>query len=188
MEVLSASFLIFLARMTDVSLGTFRILAISQRRRLLATFLGFIEIMIWLTAINQVVRNEMNVFYYLAYAGGFAMGNFMGILLEEKIAMGTSIIRIITEKDAHELLKALEQQGYGVTVIDAEGKLGKVKLIFTVVQRKNLEAIVNLVLQYNPKAFYSIQEVQSVEQGIFPVEHRRKRHLFDFTFMGRKAK
>ncbi|SNQ59551.1 DUF2179 domain-containing protein [Candidatus Methanoperedens nitratireducens] len=160
--------LIFIARVFDVTFGTMRIIFVSRGEKFLAPFFGFFEIMIWLFAIGQVMQNFTNVAYYIAYAGGFAMGNFVGIYIEDKMAMGTLVIRIITKKDASNLMGALKSNNYGVTSIDAEGATGKVKIIFTVIKRKDVNKVVGMIKQFNPKAFFSIEEVRAASEGIFP--------------------
>ena len=80
--------LIFIARVCDVSIGTMRIIFISRGAKILAPLLGFFEILIWLVAIGKVMQNLDNIACYVAYAGGFATGNFVGIRIEEKLAMG----------------------------------------------------------------------------------------------------
>lgn len=90
--------LIFLARIVDVTFGTIRIIFVSRGLKWLAPIFGFFEIMIWLFAIGQVFSNMTNITYYVAYAGGFACGNFVGIWIEEKMAIGTMVVRIITKK------------------------------------------------------------------------------------------
>ena len=103
---------IFLARVTDVSMGTIRVIFISRGFKFLAPFLGFFEVLVWLLAIQQIMANLNNVLYYLAYAGGFAAGTFIGIVIEEKISIGKVTIRIITKKDSTKLLKALKEQKF----------------------------------------------------------------------------
>jgi len=101
--------LIFFARVGDVSLGTIRIIFISKGIKYLAPLIGFFEILIWLVAISQIMQNLTNIYYYIFYAGGFATGNLVGIIIEEKLSIGTVAIRIITRKDAEELTNALKK-------------------------------------------------------------------------------
>jgi len=171
--------MIFLARILDVSLGTIRIIFVTRGRKLLAPLLGFFEIMIWLLAIGQIMQNLTNITYYIAYAGGFAMGNFVGIYLEDKLAMGTLAIQIITAKDGSDLIDYLKSEGYGVTSLDATGANGKVKLIFTIIKRRNLNKVVKLIKRFNPKAFFSIEEIRSVSEGVFP----EKKHIYNRKFL-----
>ncbi|KYK20535.1 hypothetical protein AYK21_05995, partial [Thermoplasmatales archaeon SG8-52-2] len=125
-------FLIFFARVCDVSLGTIRIIFVSKGLKYLAPLIGFFEILIWLLAIGQIIQNLTNVYYYIFYAAGFSIGNFVGILIDEKLKIGTVGVRIITRRDAKELINALKKADYKLTVLDAEGSNGMVKIIFTV--------------------------------------------------------
>lgn len=151
---------IFCARIVDVSIGTLRIIFLTRGMKYLAALLGFGESLIWIIAISQVMNNVNNWMAYLAFAGGFASGNIVGIWLEEKIALGTLIIRIITRHEADELVKALRVAEFGVTNIDAQGEQGPVMAIFTIVRRKKLPEVIRLIRQYNPNAFYTIEDVR----------------------------
>jgi len=164
--------LIALARIADVTLGTIRIIYISRGMKMLAPIFGFFEILIWLMAIGQIMQNLSNPVYYLAYAFGFSGGNLVGIFIEERLAVGRVILRIITQRDATQLVGHLRSTGYGVTTVDAEGAQGPVKLIFTVIDREKIKAVVDSVQTYNPRAFYSIEDVRSVREGIFPPTRR----------------
>jgi uncharacterized protein YebE (UPF0316 family) len=159
--------LIFVARVCDVSLGTMRIAFISRGEKYIAPAFAFFEMLIWLFAISQIVMNLSNLAYYFAYALGFSTGVFTGIRLEEKLAIGSRVIRVITRKDADDLIEALRAAGFGVTSVDAEGNSGGVHLIFSVVKRTDIPHYVDVVQQFNPNAFYSIEDIRFVTQGIF---------------------
>jgi len=137
--------------------------------KILAAGIGFFEVLIWLMAITQILNNMTNITYYLAYAGGFAMGNFIGIFIEDKMAIGTVVIRIITQKDATELIDYLKCDGYGVTHIEGQGALGPVKVLFTIVKRKDIQNVLDLIRKFNPLAFFTIEDVRSVRKGVFPL-------------------
>jgi|SRR5659263_50638 len=160
--------LIFTARVLDMTLDTLRIIFISRGRKFLATFFGFFEIIIWLFAIGQIMQNLTNITYYLAYAGGFATGVFVGISIEEKIAMGTVVVKVITKKEAVELVEYLKLEGYGVTSFDGQGATGQVKLIYSTIKRKDVDNVIGIIKRFNPKAFFSIEEVRLANEGIFP--------------------
>lgn len=162
--------LIFSARVVDVSLGTMRIIFLSRGQRLLAPLLGFFEVLIWLIAIQQVMQNLNNPISYIAYAAGFATGNLGGIYLESKLAIGKLMVRIVTIKDAAQLLAHLHDTGYGVTSLDAQGASGPAKLIFTVIRRKDLPSVMATINRFNPKAFISVEEIRSASEGVFPAE------------------
>ena len=161
--------LIFLARLIDVSLGTVRIILISRGRKYLAPILGFLEVLIWITVVSQVVGGAQNIVAYLAYAAGFAVGNYVGMLIEEKLAIGTLVVRVILPRAETELIERLRTEGYGATYVDGHGSSGPVILIYTVVMRKELPRVVSLIQEDHPKAFFTVEELRSAQQGIFPV-------------------
>lgn len=181
--------LIFLARVCDVSLGTIRIIFVSKGIKYLAPIVGFFEILIWLLAISQIIQNLTNAYYYIFYACGFATGTFVGILIEEKLSIGTVMIRIITKRDATELIKHLKSEKYGLTTVCAEGMDGPVKIIFTVIRREDIDMVIKCIKKHNPNAFYSIEDVRSVEEAMFPKRRLRRynnyRRLFQWQ---RKSK
>ena len=162
-------FLIFFARILDVSLGTLRIVFVSRGLKYFAPLVGFFEVIIWLLAIRFVMQNLNNFACYIAYGAGFGLGTFLGIIIERRLAIGRSIIRIITQKDATELIDHLRSEGYGVTRMDAQGSKGLVNIIYTVIRRNDHEKIIGIIHKYNPKAFYTIEDVCLVSEGTFPM-------------------
>lgn len=161
-------FLIFAARVLDVSLGTMRVIFVSKGLKYLAPVVGFFEILIWLLAIGQIMKNLSNPVCYIAYAGGFAMGNFVGICIAEKLSLGTVLIQVITEKDASQLVESLKSANYGATSIERHGVLGQVRIVFTIVPRRETRSVTDLIRKFNPNAFYSIEEVGFAEKGVLP--------------------
>ncbi|HHS13916.1 MAG TPA: DUF2179 domain-containing protein [bacterium] len=159
---------IFLARICDVTIGTIRILFLSRGDKLLAPILGFFEVLIWLLAIGQIMQNLSNILCYLAYASGFAFGNFVGIIIEEKLALGKIIVRIITQKDATELIDSLRSSGFGVTSIKARGAQGRVHVLYSIIERCDIDRIIKNIHRFNPRAFYTLEDVRYVKEGIFP--------------------
>lgn len=181
--------LIFSARVFDVSFGTIRIIFISRGRKYLAPVIGFVEILIWLIAIGKVMQNLNNVFCYLAYAGGFAAGNFMGMWIEEKLAMGTLIVQIITRQDSSELMDSLKSSGYGVTVVPAQGTTGQVNIIYSIIRRSALKDVVSIIKRFNPNAFYSIEDVKFASEAIFPlIKTGNSRSIYELLKIRRKGK
>ena len=160
--------LIFIARVCDVSLGTIRVIFVSRGYRYLAPLLGFFEISIWLMAIGQIMRDLNNVAAYLAYATGFAMGTFAGITLEERLSLGMVIVRVITKRDCTPLIDRLKDESYGLTMLDAEGATGPVTILFTVLKREDLPRVVGIIKEFNPHAFYSVEDVRTASEGVFP--------------------
>lgn len=162
--------LVFLARLIDVSLGTLRIIFISRGKKYLAPLLGFVEVLIWITVVSQIVGSARSIIAYLAYAAGFAVGSYVGMLIEERLAIGTLVIRVILPNEGKDLVNRLRETGYGATYVNGHGASGPVVLIFTVVMRKELERVIAIIQEIHPKAFFTVEELRSVQQGIFPVQ------------------
>jgi uncharacterized protein YebE (UPF0316 family) len=160
-------FLIFIARISDVTLGTLRIIFISKGKKYIAPLLGFIEIFIWILAITRIFENLNNWTCYFAYAAGFAAGNFIGIVVEEKIALGVELIRIITRKEATDLIQALREKGYGITYITANGSKGEVGVIYSIIKRTDLKQFIEFINKFNPNAFYTIEDIRFVNREVF---------------------
>lgn len=159
--------LIFFARILDQSIGTMRLIFISKGLKYIAPFLGFFEVIIWLLAVGQIMQHLDNWLSYIAYGAGFAMGNFIGIKLEERLSLGTVIIRVILTKESPELVTSLTDQNFGLTLVDGEGSKGKIKIIFSIIRRKEIQGFVSTVHQFNPNAFYTIEDVKSSSDGVF---------------------
>ncbi|MFA5236981.1 MAG: DUF2179 domain-containing protein [Methanoregula sp.] len=168
--------LIFGARICDMSLDTIRVIFMSKGIKYLPSFIGFFEVIIWLVAIGQVMNNLTNAVCYIAYGAGFATGTFIGMAIEEKLSLGLASVRIITKEDPTALTQYLRAHDYGITSINGEGGKGPVKMVFTIIKRKDLATVVGIIKEYHPKAFYSVEEVKSVAEGVFP--ERRASGIF----------
>jgi uncharacterized protein YebE (UPF0316 family) len=171
--------LIFLARICDVSIGTMRIIFVSKGKRNIAPILGFFEVLIWITAISKIMQNLDNYVNYIAYAAGFAAGNFIGMIIEEKLAMGILMIRVFANEKGSELVQTLNMSGYGATVVEGYGARESVHLIYTIVQRNELSKVLEIITLFNPKAFYTIEDIKAVNEGIFGL--KKPNSIFPFN-------
>lgn len=167
--LLGVPLLIFLARAVDVTLGTVRIILMSRGHRGVAPLVGFVEILIWLVALSQVMQHLDRPINYLAFAAGFAIGTWAGIWLEGKLALGLVAVRAIASDDARGLIEALSKADFGVTSFAAEGVHGRVRLIFTVIRRRELRRVMELIEHYEPKSFISISDVRQAQEGVLPL-------------------
>jgi len=140
---------------------------ISKGFRKIVPLLGFFEVLIWIVVVAQVMKNLNNIACYLAWAGGFATGTYVGLQIEERLALGLQVIRIITNQNCDDLLAALKKDNHGITVVEGQGGVGPVKMIFTIIKRKNVQSVVTIIEQYNPSAFYSIEDIRNANQGVF---------------------
>jgi len=188
MSTLLMPLLICIARICDVTLGTIRIIYTSKGLKVLASFLGFFEISIWLFAIGQIMNNLTNWKNYIAYALGFSIGIFIGIYIEEKLSVGILMLRIVTKEGAPDLVNRLRNAGYGTTTIDAQGVYGPVDVIFTIIQRKELKRVTKIIRRSNPDAVYAVEEVRHVNKSPFPVEPTGRGNVLQLFRFFRKGK
>jgi len=165
--------LIFAARICDVSLDTLRILFINRNFRYWAALCGFFGVLIWLLVIRQIFQQLNNPICFIAYPAGFAAGNIVGLIIENRLSLGKVIVRVITHLAADELVSALRTSGYGLTVLDAEGATGPVKVIFTVVERSDIPRVVKTIKKYNPRTFYSVEDIRFVSDSVTPFRFLR---------------
>jgi uncharacterized protein YebE (UPF0316 family) len=156
--------LIFTARVGDVSLNTLRMMFVLNGKKNIAPIVGFFEALIWLLAIGQIIQNIDNPISYLAYAGGFAAGTYIGMSIEERLALGRVLVRVITAEPMPELIDFMKDRNYRFTNVGAEGRYGKVNLLFTVMKRDLLTEYIGKVKECNDKAFYTIESVRRISE------------------------
>jgi len=160
--------LIFLAQVANVCMETLRIVFLSKGIKYLAPVIAFFEIIIWLLAIVGVMSNLSNVANFLAYAFGFALGTYVGLVIEERLSIGMVIMRIITtDETSEEIAGFLQAEQYGTTYLDAKGARGGVRMIISLVNRDDVPRITRHIEETNPDAFFSIEDVRYVNQGVF---------------------
>jgi uncharacterized protein YebE (UPF0316 family) len=182
--------LIFLARIGDVSMETIRVIYISRGIKYLAPIIAFFEIVIWLLAMEVVLSDLSNIANFFAYAFGFASGTYIGLVIEEKLSIGTVILRIVTtEESTDEIVSFLEAEHFGVTYLDARGSRGDVRMIISLVNRADVPRITSHIENSNPRAFFSIEDVRYVNQGVFrPKQPNAITGLFNSLVHSRKKK
>ena len=169
--------LIFSARILDVSLDTLRILLVGRGKKNIAPLLGFVQVSIWLLAIRQIFLNLSNPACFVAYAAGFAAGTWVGMLIEERLAIGVEVVRIIARNEAKQLIEFLRQKNYRVTKVSGHGVTGEVSIIYTIVKRRDTPRVIDIVKRFNPKAFYTIEDIRAVTET-FPQGTGPGRRLF----------
>jgi uncharacterized protein YebE (UPF0316 family) len=160
--------LIIVARMIDVTLGTLRIIFVSRGNRLAAPIMGFFEVLVWIVAISQIMQNLNNPLTYFAYAFGFAIGNYLGIIAEDKLAIGLLVIRMFVIESDENIKKKIIEAGYGVTSIKGKGATGEVTILYSVIKRKDLDSFLKIINEGNPKLFYSVETARDAHLGIYP--------------------
>jgi uncharacterized protein YebE (UPF0316 family) len=157
--------IIFIARILDVSIGTIRIIFLSRGYKNIAPLLGFFEVLIWLVAIAKVFQNVNTWYSYLIYAGGFATGNYIGMLIEEKLAIGYQSFRVITKRKASTLIIVLKNMNMNATVVNGKSNHGDVSILYIVVPKKRSNELMKAIKTHNPHAYVTIEDVRSHQDG-----------------------
>ena len=170
---LTLPMIVFAAEVCVVTLSTVRIIALGRGNKGLAALLGLFEVTIWLFAISQVMQNLSSLSCAAAFAVGFALGNYVGVVLDQKLALGSLVVQVITPRDPEDLLASLQAANYGVTCVDGRGKAGPVQLILTVIPRRELANVVALLKRFDPNVFYSVDSLQIAAAGVFPLARPR---------------
>lgn len=165
--------LIFFARIMDVSIGTLRLIFVSKGYKFYAPLLGFFEVIIWLLAIGQIMQHLDNFICYIAYGLGFAAGNYLGIYLEERMSLGTVLIRVVPKVDTTDLINRLREQSFGASLVDIEGMTGKLKMIFAIIKRKDIKEVMGIIQEHNPQAFVTIEDVKTAKEGFFRLSPKK---------------
>ncbi|HZK25950.1 MAG TPA: DUF2179 domain-containing protein [Thermoclostridium sp.] len=161
--------LIVLARIIDVTLGTLRIIFVSRGDRTIAPILGFFETLIWIVVISQLMQNLNNPLTYFAYALGFALGNYIGIRAEDKLAMGHLVVRLFVTKGEDELMKKIIDAGFGVTAIKGKGATNEVTVLYSLIKRKSVDSFLEIINVSEEKIFYSVESAKEAHLGIYPL-------------------
>lgn len=158
---------IFFGRICDVSLGTLRIIFVSKGEKRIAPLIGFVEVFIWVVIISQVFSRANELVSFVAYAGGYAAGTYIGLLLEERIAFGFIKFRIFTTRNGLELVTALNKSGFGSTLVHGEGSISEIDIVETVIGRKDAKMVNGIIKAFDPKAFCLVEDIRAKQLGIF---------------------
>ena len=162
---------ILLARVADVSIGTLRTIVTVQGQMVLAFFLGFVEVVIWLTVIGTVITKiEESPILVVFFALGFALGNVVGILAERTIALGPTILKLITtEEQKAKIVAVFREMSLDATTFPGLGTRGPVVEIYSVCRRKDLKQVLPLLKKIDPKIFYVTEQVRDVSRMLRPI-------------------
>jgi uncharacterized protein YebE (UPF0316 family) len=165
--------LIFFMRIADVSLATVRMLMIMRNHKLLAPLIGLFEVLIWIFAAGVAIQHLESPLHVLGYAGGFAAGNWVGLWMEGKLALGLAAMQVFTPSHGTEVAQALRQIGHGVTEFTGKGRDGSVEVVYSVVKRKDARRAMEAIHRLDEDAFITLGEISAIHYGwMFP--KRRK--------------
>ncbi|MCJ7677024.1 MAG: DUF5698 domain-containing protein [Anaerolineales bacterium] len=156
---------IFGLRVADMTLDTLRVLLVIRGRKALAWTLGFVQSAIWVVAISSVLRHVDNLWNVVGYAGGFATGTVIGMLIEERLAIGHGHVRVISPHRGSALADAIRASGYAVTELAGRGKDGMVSVLTCSVRRRDVSLVTRQVHNVDPEAFVTVEDVRPLHRG-----------------------
>jgi uncharacterized protein YebE (UPF0316 family) len=159
--------LIFLLRVSDMTLDTLRVLVVMRGRKAIAWVLGFFQAAIFVLAISSVLKDVNNIVYVFGYAAGFATGNVIGMLIEERLAIGHTHLRIVSSRRGSAIADQLREAGYAVTEVAGRGKDGMVTVLNCSVLRKNVDRVRKLINSVDADAFITAEDVRPVRRGFW---------------------
>lgn len=167
---------IFISRILDVSINTVRIIFVMSGRKWVSSILGFFESIIWLLAIGQIFQNVDNIVSYIAYPLGFAFGIYVGMVIEEKLALGKVVVRIINNGGFNELIPYLNKKALRHTILRGESMEKPEFVLFCVIKRDELGRLIDEIKAQVPNSFYTVESVKKAsEAGFLPEESRKRR-------------
>jgi uncharacterized protein YebE (UPF0316 family) len=164
---------IFFLRISDVSLATIRMLLMVRNNKVLVPILAFFEVSIWVFAVATVVQHLSSPWHLLGYAGGYATGNVVGMLIEERLAIGLATVRTMVKEGGATLAASLRESGFAVTEMAGKGRDGNVEVLYSVIRRRRVTPYVRMVNTSAPDSFVVVEEPRGVHRGwLFPLRKK----------------
>jgi uncharacterized protein YebE (UPF0316 family) len=156
---------IFALRIVDVSLSTIRIVLAVRGHKYVVPFIGFFEVLVWVFAVGNAIRFIDSPLHLLGYAGGFATGSVVGLLIEERLAIGYASIRVVSRHAGVEMADALRTLGFGVTEFGGLGRDGRVEIMYTVCRRRDIPRAMSEIERWDRQAFVTVEEPRAIRWG-----------------------
>ena len=167
MEMLLAGLIVFLLRLTDMSLDTIRLLFVMRGRKLLAGLIGAVQAAVFILAVSAVLSGPLNFWTVLGYALGFGCGVIVGMFAEGWMAVGHAMLRVYSPAAGRAIAQALRDSGHAVTEIEARGREGGFTVVNCVVARRQVPSVRAIIDQVDPNAFITIDEARPLQHGYF---------------------
>jgi uncharacterized protein YebE (UPF0316 family) len=156
---------IFVLRIVDVSCDTMRVIFAIRGKRGIAALLGFVQALVWIFAVGNAVKHLDSILHVFGYAGGYALGTFVGVTIERTIAYGVATVRVVSKHSGVEIAEALRNAGYAVTEFPGFGRDGSVEILNSVVQRSHIDDVLGLIDNWDKAAFVTVEEPKVLRGG-----------------------
>ena len=156
---------IFALRIVDVSCDTMRVIFAIRGKRGIAAMLGFVQALVWIFAVGNAVKHLDSILHVFGYAGGYALGTYVGVTIERTIAYGVATVRVVSKHSGVEIAAALRGAGYAVTEFPGFGRDGAVEILNSVVQRSQIDDVLGLIEKWDKSAFVTVEEPKVLRGG-----------------------
>lgn len=166
-QMILAGLFVFIMRLIDMSLDTFRLLLVMRGRKVLAGLIGMIQATVFILAVSAVLSGELNVWTVAGYALGFGCGVMFGMFVEERLAMGHAMLRVYSPASGRMIAETLRQAGYAVTEIAGRGHTGQITILNLVVLRRQIQEVRSLIDRVDTNAFITVDEATPLQRGHF---------------------
>jgi uncharacterized protein YebE (UPF0316 family) len=167
MELVLAGLLIFVLRVSDMSLDTLRLLFVMRGRKLTAGIIGTLQAAVFIVAVAGVLTRPLNLFTIAGYALGFGVGIVLGMVVEERLAIGYLMFRVYSPEHGRRIADGLRAAGHAVTEFSAQGREGEMTVLNSAVKRKDSSEVRKVILKIDPDAFITVDEVRPLQRGYF---------------------
>lgn len=167
METISAALLIFVLRVTDMSLDTVRLLFVMRGRKVLAGLIGATQAAVFIVAVSKVLTGPLSIWTVIGYAAGFGVGVVLGIIVEERLALGFAMVRVYSPEHGKAIAARLRESGHAVTEFVARGRTGMITVVNCVVSRRDVGTVRALIDEVDPNAFVTMDQVSMLDRGYF---------------------
>lgn len=159
---------IFIARLIDVSLGTFRTIMTVKGKDLSAALIGIVEITVWFLVVKEALNTENNSYFIvLSYALGFSIGTFIGGKISRLFIKSNLEVQVVLSNRDDKIVEIIRKEGYGVTAIDVKGAKSEKYMLYIQIRDKSLQKLKDIVKSLDKDAFIVVNETKYVENGYF---------------------
>jgi len=157
---------IFFAKLLEVAIATVRFVLTARGNRIAASLLSAVEITIWIIVTSTVLLGlREDPLRAVAFGLAFVVGIYLGIILEDKLALGLAQIECIAGFDEAKIITGqLRAAGFGVTTFDCEGLDGKKLSINLKVHRKDIQKAMAILRKYED-LFVTVTDIRKLSIG-----------------------
>ena len=156
---------IFIINVAYVTCLTMRTILTLKGYRYVAAIVSFLEVLVYVVGLGMVMSSLDQIQNVFAYAFGFSIGIIVGMKIEEKLALGYTVVNVTSSEYELDLPRQLRDLGYGVTHNTAYGRDGK-RLILQILTPRRFEfKLIDTINQTDEKPLMVEYEQRQIQGG-----------------------